>query len=154
ITSSGWPFASAVLSQMAYLVTNITLNSARSCVMQSAFLTQGTVSSISIIFSWGSSISPEGFLSSVLFWLVIIVAVVGVTVVVVIIIAVVVESWAKEFHQDRASSVKVPVENFTLQSSVQLLRENTDSVRSNQRISPTAPSEPLKLKGLQLMNSL
>ncbi|GKB73506.1 hypothetical protein Tco_0934918 [Tanacetum coccineum] len=58
----------------------------------SAFLTQGTVSSISIIFSWGGSISPEGFLSSVLLWLVIIVAVVGVgvTVVVVIIIAVVV----------------------------------------------------------------
>ncbi|GJY65014.1 hypothetical protein Tco_0466474 [Tanacetum coccineum] len=44
----------------------------------SAFLTQGTVSSISIIFSWGGSISPEGFLSSVLLWLVIIVAVVGV----------------------------------------------------------------------------
>ncbi|GKA42733.1 hypothetical protein Tco_0735393, partial [Tanacetum coccineum] len=52
----------------------------------SAFLTQGTVSSISIIFSWGGSISPEGFLSSVLLWLVIIVAVVGdgVTVVVVV----------------------------------------------------------------------
>ncbi|GJX74283.1 hypothetical protein Tco_0312878 [Tanacetum coccineum] len=39
---------------------------------------------------WGSSISLEGFLSSVLLWLVIIVAVVGVTIVVVIIIAVVV----------------------------------------------------------------
>ncbi|GJR46498.1 hypothetical protein Tco_1314601 [Tanacetum coccineum] len=59
-------------------------------VFTSAFLTQGTVSSISIIFSWGGSISPEGFLSSVLLWLVIIVAVVGVTVVVVIIVAVVV----------------------------------------------------------------
>ncbi|GKG00816.1 hypothetical protein Tco_0302506, partial [Tanacetum coccineum] len=58
----------------------------------SAFLTQGTVSSISIIFSWGDSISLEGFLSSVLLWLVIIIAVVGVgvTVVVVIIVAVVV----------------------------------------------------------------
>nr|GEX93581.1 hypothetical protein [Tanacetum cinerariifolium] len=32
-------------------------------------------------------------------------------------------------------------------SSVQLLWENTDSVRSNQRMSPSAPSEPLKLKG-------
>ncbi|GJX31074.1 hypothetical protein Tco_0240929 [Tanacetum coccineum] len=32
-----------VLSQMAHLVANITLNSARSCVMQSAFLTQGVV---------------------------------------------------------------------------------------------------------------
>ncbi|GJU29065.1 hypothetical protein Tco_1172654 [Tanacetum coccineum] len=92
ITSSGWPFVSAFLSQMAHIVSNITLNSARFCVMQSAFLTQRTVSSISIIFSWGGSISPEGFLSSVLLWLVIIVAVVGVgvTIVVVIIVAVVV----------------------------------------------------------------
>ncbi|GJT87959.1 hypothetical protein Tco_1069676 [Tanacetum coccineum] len=65
----------------------------------SAFLTQGMVSSIPIIFSWGGSISPEG--------------------------------WAKEFHQDRASSVNVPVANFTLQSSVQLLQENADSVLSN-----------------------
>ncbi|GKA44786.1 hypothetical protein Tco_0737582 [Tanacetum coccineum] len=53
--------------------------------------------------------------------------------------------WAKEFHQDRAYSVKVPIVNFTLQSSVQLLWENTDSVCLNQRISPTAPSVPLKL---------
>ncbi|GKB33748.1 hypothetical protein Tco_0873149 [Tanacetum coccineum] len=92
ITSSGWPFVSAVLGQMAHLVASITLDSARSYVMQSAFLTQGTVSSIPIVFSWGGSISPEGFLSSVLLWLVIIVAVVGVgvTVVVVIIVAVVV----------------------------------------------------------------
>ncbi|GJR33564.1 hypothetical protein Tco_1209248 [Tanacetum coccineum] len=80
------------LSQMTHLVANITLHSARSCVMQSVFLTQGTVSNISIIFSWGGSISPEGFMSFVLLWLVIIVAVVdvGVTVVVVIIVAVVV----------------------------------------------------------------
>ncbi|GJS25710.1 hypothetical protein Tco_0454342 [Tanacetum coccineum] len=92
ITSSGWPFVSAVPGQMAHLVTSITLDSARSYVMQNAFLTQGTVSSIPIIFSWGGSISPEGFLSSVLLWLVIIVAVVGVgvTVVVVIIVAVVI----------------------------------------------------------------
>ncbi|GKF30913.1 hypothetical protein Tco_0100711 [Tanacetum coccineum] len=81
---------SKVPSQMAHLVANITLKSARSCVMYSAFLTQGTVSSISIIFSWGGSISLEGLISSVLLWLVIIVAVVGVTVVVVIIVAVVV----------------------------------------------------------------
>ncbi|GJR99131.1 hypothetical protein Tco_0315640 [Tanacetum coccineum] len=92
IASNGWSFVSAVLSQMAHLIANITLNSARSYVMQSAILTQGTVSIISIIFSWGGSISPEGFLSSVQLWLVIIVAVVsvGVTVVVFIIVAVVV----------------------------------------------------------------
>ncbi|GJV15586.1 uncharacterized mitochondrial protein-like protein [Tanacetum coccineum] len=43
-------------------------------------------------------------------------------------------SWAQEFHQDRASSVKVQVANFALQSSVQLLWENIELVRSNQRI--------------------
>ncbi|GJZ00410.1 hypothetical protein Tco_0517839 [Tanacetum coccineum] len=52
--------------------------------------------------------------------------------------------WAYAFYQDRASSVKVPVANVTLFSSAQLLRENTDSVRSNQRMSLTAPSVPLK----------
>ncbi|GJW04166.1 hypothetical protein Tco_1563022 [Tanacetum coccineum] len=57
ITSSGWPFVSAVLGQMAHLVTSITLNSPRSC-----------------------------FMSSVLLWLVIIVAVVGVDVTVVVVI--------------------------------------------------------------------
>ncbi|GKF67414.1 hypothetical protein Tco_0197093, partial [Tanacetum coccineum] len=52
--------------------------------------------------------------------------------------------WAYAFHQDKASSVKVPVTNVTLFSSAHLLRENTNSVRSNQRIRPTAPSVPLK----------
>ncbi|GJU68816.1 hypothetical protein Tco_1255075 [Tanacetum coccineum] len=80
------PLFFAVLGQMAHLVANITLNSARYYMMQSVFLTQGTVSSISIIFSWGGSISPEGFLSSVLLWLVIIVAVVGVGVTVVVVV--------------------------------------------------------------------
>ncbi|GJZ11409.1 hypothetical protein Tco_0546168, partial [Tanacetum coccineum] len=61
ITSSGWPFVSAVLGQMAHLVASITLNSARSYVIQSAFLTQRTVSSIPIIFSWSDSIRPERF---------------------------------------------------------------------------------------------
>ncbi|GJR10878.1 hypothetical protein Tco_0793530 [Tanacetum coccineum] len=85
-TSSGWPLVSVVLGQMAHLVASITLDNARSYVMQSAFLTQGTVSSIPIIFSWGDSIRPEGFLSSVLLWLVIIVAVVGVGVTVVVVV--------------------------------------------------------------------
>ncbi|GKA27362.1 hypothetical protein Tco_0713530 [Tanacetum coccineum] len=35
--------------------------------------------------------------------------------------------WAYAFHQDKASSVKVPVANVTLFSSAHLLRENTDS---------------------------
>ncbi|GJX22928.1 hypothetical protein Tco_0227373 [Tanacetum coccineum] len=59
ITSSGWPFVSAVLGQMTHLVTSITLNSARSCLMHSAFLTQGTISNIPIVFSWSDSIRPE-----------------------------------------------------------------------------------------------
>ncbi|GJU86670.1 putative ribonuclease H-like domain-containing protein [Tanacetum coccineum] len=71
---------------MAHLVASITLDSTRSYVMQSAFLTQGTVSSIPIVFSWSGSISPEDFLSSVLLWLVIIVAVVDVRVMVVVVV--------------------------------------------------------------------
>ncbi|GJV16750.1 hypothetical protein Tco_1362073 [Tanacetum coccineum] len=86
ITSSDWPFVFAVLGQMAHLVTSITLNSGRSYVMQSAFLTQGTVSNIPIVFSWSGSIRPKGFLSSVLLWLVIIIAVVGVGVTVVVVV--------------------------------------------------------------------
>ncbi|GJZ37252.1 hypothetical protein Tco_0583443 [Tanacetum coccineum] len=49
-------------------------------------------------------------------------------------------SSAYEFHQDRASSVKVPVANATLFSSAQLLRENTNSVRSNQRMRSSSRS--------------
>ncbi|GJU46643.1 hypothetical protein Tco_1203909 [Tanacetum coccineum] len=74
------------LSQMAHLVKSITLNSARSRMMQSALLTQGTVSNIPIVFSWSDGIRPEGFLSSILLWLVIIVAVVGVGVTVVVVV--------------------------------------------------------------------
>ncbi|GJU11804.1 hypothetical protein Tco_1134200 [Tanacetum coccineum] len=47
--------------------------------------------------------------------------------------------WAYAFHQDKSSSFRVPVANVTLFSSPHLLRENTDLVRSNQRIRPTAP---------------
>ncbi|GJW08964.1 hypothetical protein Tco_1571387 [Tanacetum coccineum] len=52
--------------------------------------------------------------------------------------------WACAFYQDKASSVKVPVANVTLSSLAHLLRENTDSVRSNQQMRSTAPSVPLK----------
>nr|GEW15062.1 hypothetical protein [Tanacetum cinerariifolium] len=61
IAPSGWSFVSVVPSQMTHLVASITLDSARSCVMQGAFLTHGTVSSIPTVLSWGSSIRPEGF---------------------------------------------------------------------------------------------
>ncbi|GJS69865.1 hypothetical protein Tco_0702706 [Tanacetum coccineum] len=96
------------------------------------------------------SISPEGFMPSILLLVVIIVAVVMVAVIlvvivvevvgVVIVVAIIGGSWAYEFQQDKASSVSVPVANATLFSSAQLLRENTDSDRSNQRMRSTAPS--------------
>ncbi|GJU56681.1 hypothetical protein Tco_1234447 [Tanacetum coccineum] len=86
ITFSGWPFVFAVLGQMAHLVASITLNSARSCMMQSEFLTQWEISNIPTVFSWSDSIRPEGFLSYVLLWMVIIVTVVGVSVTVVVVI--------------------------------------------------------------------
>nr|GEV03182.1 hypothetical protein [Tanacetum cinerariifolium] len=77
ITSSGWPFVYAIPGHVAHLVASITLDSARYCVMQGAFLTHGMVSSIPTVLSWGVSIRPDSFLSFVLFLLVIIVAVVG-----------------------------------------------------------------------------
>ncbi|GJY57103.1 hypothetical protein Tco_0456218 [Tanacetum coccineum] len=87
---SGWPFwFLCSLVRWPTLIASITLNSLiyqGSFVMQSAFLIQRTVSSIPIVFSWGGSISPKGFLSSVLLWLVIIVAVVGVGVMVVVVV--------------------------------------------------------------------
>ncbi|GJZ81977.1 reverse transcriptase domain-containing protein [Tanacetum coccineum] len=118
-----------------------------------ASFTQRKVSSIPTIFSWGNSISPDGFLPSILLLVMIIVAVV-IVVVTVVLVVVIGEGWENEFHQDKASSVRVLVANFTLQSSVQFLRENTDSVHLNQRMRPTSPSVPLKLKGWQLINSL
>ncbi|GJR69692.1 hypothetical protein Tco_0015757 [Tanacetum coccineum] len=66
VASSGWPFVSAVPGQMTHLVASLTLDSARSCVMQGAFLTQGKASSIPTVFSWGDSISSGGFLPFIL----------------------------------------------------------------------------------------
>nr|GEW13157.1 hypothetical protein [Tanacetum cinerariifolium] len=99
-------------------------------------------------------ISSDGFLSFILLVLVIMVTVIIVMVVleifvvlIVRVVIVVTSGWAYAFHQDKESLVRVPVENVTLSSSAYLLRENTDSVRSNQRMSPIAPSVPLKWKG-------
>nr|GFB24262.1 hypothetical protein [Tanacetum cinerariifolium] len=69
---------------MTHLVASLTLDSARSCVMQGAFLTQGKASSIPAVFSWGGSIGPDGFLPSIMLLVVIIVAVVVVVVVAVV----------------------------------------------------------------------
>ncbi|GJU00773.1 hypothetical protein Tco_1111111 [Tanacetum coccineum] len=161
-------------------------------ILVGAPFTQGTVSIIPI----GGSISPEGFLPSILLLVVIIVtvlivavilvvvviAIVGVVIVVVFIGIVVViggvssifklsfmiidflriivfyyllhqplgygngflqslrlrSGWAYVFHQDKASSVRVRVANVTLFSSAHFLRENTDSVRSNQSSSKSS----------------
>ncbi|GKC51736.1 hypothetical protein Tco_1074481 [Tanacetum coccineum] len=142
ISSSGWPFVSAVLGMVTHFAANLTLNSA-------------------------------SFLPSILLLVVIIVVVVIVVAVIVVVVVVIIMNcallpdslasglwrrlplkfealkriWANGISQKvNASSVRVPVANFTLQSSVQLLRENTDLVCSNQRIRLTSPSVPLKLK--------
>ncbi|GJS51266.1 hypothetical protein Tco_0624628 [Tanacetum coccineum] len=164
VISSGWSFVSVVSSQMTYPVASLTLDSARSYVMQGAPFTQGTISSIPI----GDSISPEGFLPPIVLLVVIIVTVVIVTVILVVVVVAIVgvviviaiirvvvvfggvsfiikllfvitcsvqvillaqsipTGRAYAFHQDKASSVRVPVANVTLFSLVHLLRENTD----------------------------
>ncbi|GJR25925.1 hypothetical protein Tco_1102157 [Tanacetum coccineum] len=107
-----------------------------------------------LLVQLGVQHKPEGsFLSSILLLVVIIVAVVIVVVMVILVFVVVsiivivfvvggvssiiklsfmiigsLHRTANEFHHDKASSVRVPVANFTLLSSVQLLWENTDSV--------------------------
>ncbi|GKD93101.1 hypothetical protein Tco_1372938, partial [Tanacetum coccineum] len=72
--------------QMTHLVASLTLDSARSCVMQVTFLRQKKVSSIPIVFSWVDRISLDGFLPSILLLLVIIVAVAIVVVTVVLVV--------------------------------------------------------------------
>ncbi|GKF38941.1 hypothetical protein Tco_0119002 [Tanacetum coccineum] len=54
-----------------------------------ALFTQEKASSIPTVFSWGSTISPESFLSSILLLVVIIVAVVIVVVAVILVVVVV-----------------------------------------------------------------
>ncbi|GJV70801.1 hypothetical protein Tco_1490796 [Tanacetum coccineum] len=82
----GWSFVFAVPGQMIHPVASLTLDNARSCVMQSAFLTQRKAFSIPTVFSWGGSIRPEGFLSSILLLAVIIVAVAIVVAVVLVVV--------------------------------------------------------------------
>ncbi|GJS78725.1 hypothetical protein Tco_0728606 [Tanacetum coccineum] len=124
------------------------------------------ISSIPII----GSISSEGFLSFILLLVVIIVTVVIVAVILVVVVVVIVGvvivvaiirivvvvmiirvvvivgGWVYAFHQDKASLVRVPVANVTLSSSTHLLRENTDSVRLNQRMSLIAPFRTIEVE--------
>nr|GEZ32933.1 hypothetical protein [Tanacetum cinerariifolium]GEZ52574.1 hypothetical protein [Tanacetum cinerariifolium] len=65
---------------MTYPVASLTLDSARSYVMQGVSFTQGTISSIPI----GGSISPEGFVPSILLLVLIIVTVVIIVVILVV----------------------------------------------------------------------
>nr|GEW30990.1 retrotransposon protein, putative, Ty3-gypsy subclass [Tanacetum cinerariifolium] len=83
ITSNGWPFVSIIPGHVAHHVASITLDSARFCMMQVAFLTHGTVSSIPTVLSWGGSVRPDSFLSFVLLLVIIIVVVVAIVLVVV-----------------------------------------------------------------------
>ncbi|GJR12544.1 hypothetical protein Tco_0795196 [Tanacetum coccineum] len=68
---------------MAYFVTILTPDSARSCVMQSTLPTQGMRSIISML-----SMSPEGLLPSILL-LMVTVVIVAVILVVVVVVAIV-----------------------------------------------------------------
>ncbi|GKC32996.1 hypothetical protein Tco_1040290, partial [Tanacetum coccineum] len=77
--------APTVSSLMAYFVAILTLDSIRSCVMQSTFPTKGMRSIISTV-----SISLEGFLASILLLMVIIVAAVIVMVIRVVVVVVIV----------------------------------------------------------------
>ncbi|GJX93221.1 hypothetical protein Tco_0347807 [Tanacetum coccineum] len=70
---------------MAYFVTFLTPDSAKSCVMQCTLPTQGIRSIISTI-----SIRPEGFLSFILLLVVIIVAIVIVVVILIVVVVVIV----------------------------------------------------------------
>ncbi|GKB71832.1 hypothetical protein Tco_0933244 [Tanacetum coccineum] len=89
IILSSWPLVYAVPGQMTHLVASLTLDSTRSCVMHGAFLTKGKASSIPTIFSWGDSISPDGFLPSIMLLLLVIIVAVAIVVTVILVVVVV-----------------------------------------------------------------
>ncbi|GKE07222.1 hypothetical protein Tco_1399240 [Tanacetum coccineum] len=88
-------FVSAVPGQMAHFVASLTLDTAKSCVMQGASCTQRKVSSVPIVFnihfvlSWGGCISPDSFLSSILLLVVMVVIVVVMVILVVVVVAII-----------------------------------------------------------------
>nr|GEX93216.1 hypothetical protein [Tanacetum cinerariifolium] len=83
-----------VPGQMTHFIASLTLDSAKSCVMQGASCTQIKVSSVPFIssipfvLSQGSSISPDSFLSSILL-LAVMVVIVVVTVIGVVVVDIV-----------------------------------------------------------------
>ncbi|GJY92917.1 ALP1-like protein [Tanacetum coccineum] len=84
VVSSGWSFVSAVPGQMTYPIASLTLDSARSYVMQGAPFTKGTISSIPI----GGNISPEGFLPSILLMVIMVTVVIVAVILVVVVVAI------------------------------------------------------------------
>nr|GEZ55309.1 hypothetical protein [Tanacetum cinerariifolium] len=74
-----------VPGQMTYPVASPTLDSARSYVMQGASFTQGIISSIPI----GGSISPEGFLPSIMLMVIMVTVVIVVVILIVVIVVIV-----------------------------------------------------------------
>nr|GEW03632.1 hypothetical protein [Tanacetum cinerariifolium] len=86
VVSSGWSFISAVPGQMTYPVASLTLDSARSYVLQGGPFTQDMISSIPI----GGNISLEGFLLLILLLVVIIVTIVIVAIILVVVIVAIV----------------------------------------------------------------
>ncbi|GKB17110.1 hypothetical protein Tco_0851033, partial [Tanacetum coccineum] len=111
----------------------------RSFLVSTSF-TQGKVSSIPI----GSSISLEGFLSFMLLLVVIIVMVVIVAVILVVVVIVIVGVVIIVVFIGIVVVVVGVSSIFKPLFVIIVARENTDSVRSNQRMRPTAPSVPLK----------
>nr|GEU29153.1 hypothetical protein [Tanacetum cinerariifolium] len=97
IASRGWSFDSAVPGQMTHLVSSLTLDSAKSCVMQGASCTQRRVSVVPFVFSipfvlnWGGSISLDSFFPSILLLMVIVVMVVIIAVILIFVVFVIVE---------------------------------------------------------------
>ncbi|GJS12430.1 hypothetical protein Tco_0406902 [Tanacetum coccineum] len=91
----GCLMANGVPGQMTHFVASMTLDSAKSCVMQSASFTQRKGSSVPFVFStpfvlsWGGSISPDSFLSSILLLVVMVVIVVVTVILVVVVVAII-----------------------------------------------------------------
>ncbi|GJW01127.1 hypothetical protein Tco_1556378 [Tanacetum coccineum] len=131
-----------VLGQMTYPVASLTPDSIRSYMMQGAPFTQGMIPSIPI----GGSISPEGFLSSILLLVFIgIVVVVGGVSSIFKLLFVIIGVLRRImfyylFHQHLSYG------NGFLQS-LSLLRENIDSA-IKQRMRLTAPSLPFEVESL------
>ncbi|GKA95444.1 hypothetical protein Tco_0817482 [Tanacetum coccineum] len=87
--------ANIVPGQMTHFVASLTLDSAKSCVIQGASCTQRKVYSVPFVFSipfvlsWGGSISPNSFLSSILLMVVMVVIVVVTDIGVVIVVTII-----------------------------------------------------------------